>query len=127
MARIAGVNIPQNKLVQVGLTYIYGIGERFSKEICKSLEIPKSKRVNELTDEQILKIREYIDQKFTVEGDLRRENSLSIKRLIDLASYRGSRHRKKLPVRGQRTRCNARTRKGKAVAIAGKKLTPLKK
>jgi small subunit ribosomal protein S13 len=127
MARIAGVNIPQNKLVQVGLTYIYGIGERFSNEICKALEIPKSKRVNELTDEQILKIREYIDQKFTVEGDLRRENSLSIKRLIDLASYRGSRHRKKLPVRGQRTRCNARTRKGKAIAIAGKKLTPLKK
>ena len=127
MARIAGVNIPQNKLVQVGLTYIYGIGERFSNEICKALEIPKSKRVNELTDEQILKIREYIDQKFTVEGDLRRENSLSIKRLIDLASYRGSRHRKKLPVRGQRTRCNARTRKGKAIAIAGKKLTPMKK
>ena len=127
MARIAGVNIPQNKLVQVGLTYIYGIGDKFSNEICKALEIPKSKRVNELTDEQILKIREFIDQKFTVEGDLRRENSLSIKRLIDLASYRGSRHRKKLPVRGQRTRCNARTRKGKAIAIAGKKLTPLKK
>ena len=127
MARIAGVNIPQNKLVHIGLTYIYGIGNKFSNEICKSLEIPKSKRVNELTDDQILKIREYIDQKFTVEGDLRRENSLSIKRLIDLASYRGSRHRKKLPVRGQRTRCNARTRKGKAIAIAGKKLTPLKK
>ena len=127
MARIAGVNIPQNKLVQVGLTYIYGIGDRFSKDICKALEIPKSKRVNELTDEQILKIREFIDQKFTVEGDLRREISLSIKRLIDLASYKGSRHRKKLPVRGQRTRCNARTRKGKAIAIAGKKLTPLKK
>ena len=127
MARIAGVNIPQNKLVQIGLTYIYGVGDKFSNEICKALEIPKSKRVNELTDEQILKIREYIDQKFTVEGDLRRENSLSIKRLIDLASYRGSRHRKKLPVRGQRTRCNARTRKGKAIAIAGKKLTPLKK
>ena len=127
MARIAGVNIPQNKLVQVGLTYIYGIGNRFSNEICNALEISKSKRVNELTDDQILKIREYIDQKFTVEGDLRRENSLSIKRLIDLASYRGSRHRKKLPARGQRTRCNARTRKGKAIAIAGKKLTPLKK
>ena len=127
MARIAGVNIPQNKLVQVGLTYIYGIGDKFSNEICKALEIPKSKRVNELTDDQILKIREFIDQKFTVEGDLRRENSLSIKRLIDLATYRGSRHRKKLPVRGQRTRCNARTRKGKAIAIAGKKLTPLKK
>ena len=127
MARIAGVNIPQNKLVHIGLTYIYGIGDKFSNEICKSLEISKSKRVNELTDDQILKIREYIDQKFTVEGDLRRENSLSIKRLVDLATYRGSRHRKKLPVRGQRTRCNARTRKGKAIAIAGKKLTPLKK
>ena len=127
MARIAGVNIPQNKLVHVGLTYIYGIGNRFSQQICTALEIPKSKRVNELTDDQILKIREYIDQKFTVEGDLRRETSLSIKRLIDLATYRGSRHRKKLPVRGQRTRCNSRTRKGKAIAIAGKKLTPLKK
>ena len=127
MARIAGVNIPQNKLVHIGLTYIYGIGDKFSQQICTDLEIPKSKRVNELTDDQILKIREYIDQKFTVEGDLRRETSLSIKRLIDLATYRGSRHRKKLPVRGQRTRCNARTRKGKAIAIAGKKLTPLKK
>ena len=127
MARIAGVNIPQNKLVHIGLTYIYGIGSKFSQEICKSLDIPKSKRVNELTDDQILKIREFIDQKYSVEGDLRRENSLSIKRLIDLATYRGSRHRKKLPVRGQRTRCNARTRKGKAIAIAGKKLTPLKK
>ena len=127
MARIAGVNIPQNKLVHIGLTYIYGIGNKFSEQICSELEIPKSKRVNELTDDQILKIREYIDQKFTVEGDLRRETSLNIKRLIDLATYRGSRHRKKLPVRGQRTRCNSRTRKGKAIAIAGKKLTPLKK
>ena len=127
MARIAGVNIPQNKLVHIGLTYIYGIGNKFSQQICSELEIPKSKRVNELTDDQILKIREYLDQKFTVEGDLRRETSLSIKRLIDLATYRGSRHRKKLPVRGQRTRCNSRTRKGKAIAIAGKKLTPLKK
>ena len=127
MARIAGVNIPQNKLVHVGLTYIYGIGEKFSDKICNALEIQKSTRVNQLTDEQILKIREYIDKNFSVEGDLRRENSLSIKRLIDLACYRGSRHRKKLPVRGQRTRCNARTRKGKAIAIAGKKLTPLKK
>ncbi len=127
MARIAGVNIPQNKLVHIGLTYIYGIGNKFSNEICKTLEIPKSTKVNELSDDQILKIREYIDEKFTVEGDLRRENSLNIKRLIDLATYRGSRHRKKLPARGQRTRCNARTRKGKAIAIAGKKLTPLKK
>ena len=127
MARIAGVNIPQNKLVKTGLTYIYGIGDKFSTQICSALEIPNSKRVNELTDDQILKIREYIDKNFKVEGDLRREYSLNIKRLIDLASYRGSRHRKKLPVRGQRTRCNARTRKGKAIAIAGKKLTPLKK
>ena len=127
MARIAGVNIPQNKLVHVGLTYIYGIGDKFSNKICNSLEIAKTTRVNQLTDDQILKIREYIDKNFSVEGDLRRDNSLSIKRLIDLATYRGSRHRKKLPVRGQRTRCNARTRKGKAIAIAGKKLTPLKK
>ena len=127
MARIAGVNIPQNKLVHVGLTYIYGVGDRFSNQICKDLSISKSTRVNQLSDDQILKIREYIDKNFTVEGDLRRENSLSIKRLIDLATYRGSRHRKKLPVRGQRTICNARTRKGKAIAIAGKKLTPLKK
>ena len=127
MARIAGVNIQKNKLVHIGLTYIYGIGDRFSNKICKDLEISKSTRVNQLTDDQVLKIREYIDKNFTVEGDLRRENSLSIKRLIDLATYRGSRHRKKLPVRGQRTRCNARTRKGKAIAIAGKKLTPLKK
>ena len=99
----------------------------FLIKFVKILSISKSTRVNQLTDDQILKIREYIDKNFTVEGDLRRENSLSIKRLIDLATYRGSRHRKKLPVRGQRTRCNARTRKGKAIAIAGKKLTPLKK
>jgi small subunit ribosomal protein S13 len=127
MARIAGVNIPQNKLVLIGLTYIYGIGNKFSNQICNSLEIPKAKRINELTDADILKIREYIDGNFKVEGDLRRDYSLTIKRLIDLACYRGSRHSKKLPVRGQRTRCNARTRKGKAIAIAGKKLTPLKK
>jgi len=127
MARIAGVNIPQNKLVHIGLTYIYGIGNKFSNQICTSLEIPGGKRINELTDDDILKIREYIDANFKVEGDLRRDYSLTIKRLIDLACYRGSRHRKKLPVRGQRTRCNARTRKGKAIAIAGKKLTPLKK
>ena len=127
MARIAGVNIPQNKLVHIGLTYIYGIGDKFSNQICSSLEIPKQKRINELTDDDILKIREFIDANFKVEGDLRRDYSLTIKRLIDLACYRGSRHRKKLPVRGQRTRCNARTRKGKDIAIAGKKLTPLKK
>ena len=127
MARIAGVNIPQNKVIHIGLTYIYGIGNKYSSDICKNLNISINKRVHELSDDEILKIREYIDKHFSVEGDLRRETSLNIKRLIDLATYRGSRHRKKLPVRGQRTRCNARTRKGKAIAIAGKKLTPLKK
>ena len=127
MARIAGINIPQNKIVRVGLTYIYGIGNKHSQKICKNLNIPSSKRVNQLTDDEILKIREYIDKNIDVEGELRRETSLNIKRLIDLATYRGSRHKKKLPVRGQRTHCNARTRKGKAIAIAGKKITPLKK
>ena len=127
MARIAGVNIPQDKVVHVGLTYIYGIGNKFSENICKNLNIPKNKRVHQLSEDEIVKIREFIDNNYSVEGDLRREISLNIKRLIDLASYRGTRHKKKLPVRGQRTRCNARTRKGKAIAIAGKKLTPLKK
>ena len=127
MARIAGINIPQNKIVRIGLTYIYGIGNKYSQEICKNLNIQSNKRVNQLTDDEILKIREYIDKNIDVEGELRRETSLNIKRLIDLATYRGSRHKKKLPVRGQRTRCNARTRKGKAIAIAGKKITPLKK
>ena len=127
MARIAGVNIPQNKVVHVALTYIHGIGPKFSNDICAKLNISKSKRTNSLTDDEVLKIREFIGSNYKVEGDLRREVSLNIKRLIDLASYRGSRHKKKLPVRGQRTHCNARTRKGKAIAIAGKKLTPLKK
>ena len=127
MARIAGINIPQNKNVHIGLTYIYGIGSKFSQQICNNLNISNKKRIHELTEDEIGKIREYIDKNFTVEGDLRRETSLNIKRLIDLGLYRGTRHKKKLPVRGQRTRCNARTRKGKAIAIAGKKLTPLKK
>ena len=127
MARIAGINIPQNKIVRIGLTSIYGIGNKNSYDICQNLNISSSKRVHQLTDDEILKIREYIDKNFTVEGELRRETSLNIKRLVDLATYRGSRHRKKLPVRGQRSRCNARTRKGKAIAIAGKKITPLKK
>ena len=127
MPRIAGVDIPDNKRVDISLTYIYGIGDKFSKEICASLEIPFKKRVHELTENEVVKIREYIDKNFSVEGDLRRETSLNIKRLIDLGSYRGTRHKKKLTVRGQRTQCNARTRKGKAIAIAGKKLTPLKK
>ena len=112
MASIAGVNIPQNKLVQIGLTYIYGIGDKFSKQICSELEISNSKRVNELTDDQILKIREYIDKNFKVEGDLRRESSMNIKRLMELGGYRGIRHRRGLPLRGQRTKTNARTRKG---------------
>ena len=127
MARIAGINIPQNKIVSIALTYIHGIGLVSSKKICKKLNITDQTRDNDLSEEQVLKIREYIDQNHKVEGDLRREISVNIKRLVDLATYRGSRHKKKLPVRGQRTHCNARTRKGKAIAIAGKKLTPLKK
>ena len=118
MARIAGVNIPQNKIVQVALTYIHGIGEKFSSDICTKLNISRNKRVNSLTEDEVSKIREFIDKNYKVEGDLRRQVSLSIRRLIDLATYRGSRHKKKLPVRGQRTHCNARTRKGKAIAIA---------
>ena len=127
MARIAGINIPQNKIVRIALTYIHGIGLYSSKKICKKLNISESTRVNQLSEEQVLKIREYIDNNHKVEGDLRRDISVNIKRLVDLATYRGSRHKKKLPVRGQRTHCNARTRKGKAIAIAGIILTPLKK
>ena len=127
MAPIAGINIPQNKVVSIALTYIHGIGLYSSKKICKQLNISETTRVNQLSEEQVLKIREYIDTNHKVEGDLRRDISVNIKRLVDLATYRGSRHKKKLPVRGQRTHCNARTRKGKAIAIAGKKLTPLKK
>ena len=127
MARIAGVNIPQNKVLDVALTYIFGIGGKFSKTICRELNIPNNKRVNTLTENEIIKIREFIEKNYVVEGDLKRETSLNIKRLVDLGTYRGSRHRKKLPVRGQRTHCNARTRKGKAIAIAGKKLTAMKK
>lgn len=121
MARIAGVNIPTSKLVVIGLTYIYGIGRKKAEEICTQVGIPANKRVNDLTDEETLKIRELIDNSYHVEGDLRREVSLNIKRLMDLGCYRGLRHRKGLPVRGQRTHTNARTRKGKAIAIAGKK------
>ena len=121
MARIAGVNIPTSKLVVIGLTYIYGIGRKKAEEICTKVGIPANKRVNELTDDETLKIRELIDNSYQVEGDLRREVSLNIKRLTDLGCYRGLRHRKGLPVRGQRTHTNARTRKGKAIAIAGKK------
>jgi small subunit ribosomal protein S13 len=126
MARIAGINIPQNKAVSIALTYIHGIGLHSSKKICKELKISDRTRVNALSEDEVLKISEFINKNHKVEGDLRREISINIKRLVDLATYRGSRHKKKLPVRGQRTHCNARTRKGKAIAIAGKKLTPLK-
>jgi len=112
MARIAGINIPQNKVVSIALTYIHGIGPFSSKKICEKLNIPSSKRVNELTEEQVLKIREFIDANHKVEGDLRRENSINIKRLMDIGSYRGIRHRKGLPLRGQKTKNNSRTRKG---------------
>ena len=127
MARIAGINIPQNKAVSIALTYIHGIGLHSSKKICKELKISDRTRVNALSEDEVLKISEFINKNHKVEGDLRREISINIKRLVDLATYRGSRLKKKLPVRGQRTHCNARTRKGKAIAIAGKKLTPLKK
>ena len=121
MTRIAGVNIPVNKRLEIALTYIFGIGNPTAKDICKKLGFPESKRVNQLTDAEIVKLREMIDKSFTVEGDLRREVTMNIKGLVDLGCYRGLRHRRKLPVRGQRTHTNARTRKGKAVAIAGKK------
>ena len=121
MARIAGVNIPTQKRVIIGLQYIYGIGSVKAKEICQKAGIADSKRVHQLSDDDIFKIRETIDKDYQVEGDLRREVSMNIKRLMDLGCYRGLRHRKGLPVRGQRTKTNARTRKGKAVAIAGKK------
>lgn len=121
MARIAGVNIPTNKRVVIALTYIHGIGPSKAKEITKKLEIAPERRVQDLTDQEVLQIRETIDADHTVEGDLRRQTAMNIKRLMDLACYRGLRHRRGLPVRGQRTHTNARTRKGKAKPIAGKK------
>ncbi|MFS4438056.1 30S ribosomal protein S13 [Paracoccaceae bacterium GXU_MW_L88] len=121
MARIAGVNIPTNKQVQIALTYIHGIGRDSARKIVEAVGIEPTTRVNELGDADVLKIREHIDANFTVEGDLRRERQVNIKRLMDLGCYRGLRHRRGLPVRGQRTHTNARTRKGPAKAIAGKK------
>jgi small subunit ribosomal protein S13 len=121
VARIAGVNIPNQKRVPIGLTYIHGIGRSKALEICTRAGIPTDRRVHEMTDEEILKVRELIDREYTVEGDLRREVAMNIKRLMDLGCYRGLRHRKGLPVRGQRTHTNARTRKGPARPIAGKK------
>lgn len=121
MARIAGVNIPTAKRVPIALTYIHGIGPQIAKEICSSLSIDATRRINELSDAEVLQIREYIDANVMVEGDLRREKAVNIKRLMDLGCYRGLRHRRGLPVRGQRTHTNARTRKGPARPIAGKK------
>lgn len=121
MARIAGVNIPTAKRVEVSLTYIHGIGRTFAKQICGKAGIDPNTRVNNLAEAEVIKIREIIDSDYTVEGDLRRDVAMNIKRLMDLATYRGLRHRKGLPVRGQRTSTNARTRKGKAKPIAGKK------
>ena len=121
LARISGVNIPTNKKVHIALTYIFGIGKKIASNICEEASIDISKRVSELNDDELNKIRDLIDNNHSVEGDLRRKISMDIKRLNDLGCYRGLRHRKKLPVRGQRTHTNARTRKGKAVAIAGKK------
>ncbi|HYM33391.1 MAG TPA: 30S ribosomal protein S13 [Candidatus Cybelea sp.] len=121
MARIAGVNIPTNKRVEVALTYIHGIGRSKAHEICAKVGLPIDRRVNQLTDAEVIQIREVIDRDYQVEGDLRREVAMNIKRLMDLGCYRGLRHRRGLPVRGQRTHTNARTRKGPARPIAGKK------
>jgi small subunit ribosomal protein S13 len=121
LARIAGVNIPTNKRVVIALQYIHGIGPTKAREIMTKVNMPDSRRVNELSDSEVMQIRETIDRDYMVEGDLRREVSMNIKRLMDLGSYRGLRHRRGLPVRGQRTHTNARTRKGPAKAIAGKK------
>ena len=126
MARIAGVNIPTNKRVVIALRYIYGIGPTKAREICDKVGIQEAKRVNQLSDDEILRIREIIDRDYEVEGDLRRTIAMNIKRLMDMGTYRGLRHRKGLPVRGQRTHTNARTRKGKARPIAGKKLATRK-
>ncbi len=121
MARIAGVNIPNQKRVPIGLAYIHGIGRAKALEICSKIGIPVERRVHELTDDEVLRVRELIDSQYVVEGDLRRSVAMNIKRLMDLGSYRGLRHRRGLPVRGQRTHTNARTRKGPARPIAGKK------
>ncbi|HEY9521258.1 MAG TPA: 30S ribosomal protein S13 [Methyloceanibacter sp.] len=121
MARIAGVNIPSNKRAQVALTYIHGIGDTFAKQILFKVGIPPERRVSQLTESEIIQIREVIDRDYMVEGDLRREVAMNIKRLMDLGCYRGLRHRRGLPVHGQRTHTNARTRKGPAKPIAGKK------
>ncbi len=121
MARIAGIDIPKNKRVEVALTNIYGIGRKRAQELCKAMNFPVSKRTSELTDDDVAKIRDMIQAQFKIEGDLRREISMAIKRLMDLGTFRGTRHKKGLPVRGQRTRSNARTRKGPRKTVANKK------
>ena len=121
MPRIVGVDIPNEKVTYVALQYIHGIGTKFAHDICSKVGIPPERRVNQLTDAEVLQIREAIDRDYSVEGDLRRETAMNIKRLMDLGCYRGMRHRRGLPVHGQRTHTNARTRKGKAKPIAGKK------
>lgn len=121
MARIAGVNIPSNKRVEIALSYIHGIGRTKASQICQKVSIPPERRVNQLSDAEVMQIREVIDSDYMVEGDLRRDSAINIKRLMDLGCYRGLRHRRGLPVRGQRTHTNARTRKGPAKTIAGKK------
>ena len=121
MARIAGIDLPKNKVVEIGLTYIYGIGRTSSKKIIEEAGIDSSKRIKDLTDDEVAKIRAIIDRDYTVEGDLKREVSLNIKRLMEIGCYRGQRHKRKLPVRGQRTKTNARTRKGPRKVVAGKK------
>lgn len=121
MARIAGVNLPTNKRVEIALSYIFGIGPTNARKICSIVGIDNARRVNQLTEDEIIRIRDTIDRDFVVEGDLRRDTAMNIKRLMDLGCYRGLRHRKGLPVHGQRTHTNARTRKGPAKAIAGKK------
>jgi len=121
LARIAGVNIPTAKRVVISLTYIHGIGRTKAKQICEIVGVPSERRVNQMTEDEVTRVREIIDREYTVEGDLRREVAMNIKRLMDLGCYRGLRHRKGLPVRGQRTHTNARTRKGRGRAVTGKK------
>lgn len=121
MARIAGIDLPKSKVVEIGLTYIYGIGRTSSRKIMEEVGIDSSKRISDLTDDEVAKIRAIIERDYTVEGDLKREVSLNVKRLMEIGCYRGQRHKRKLPVRGQRTKTNARTRKGPRKVVAGKK------
>jgi small subunit ribosomal protein S13 len=124
--RVAGVNIPENKKIEISLTYVYGIGKTLARKVCDTLSIPYAKKVNQLSEDEIARVREFIDKQYLVEGDLRSRVSMNIKQLIDIGCYKGTRHKKGLPVHGQRTHTNARTRKGKRISIAGKKKTSMK-